>query len=214
MRVRALSLAALAASAAASTTAAAQNVAFGKPVTANGVFGVLRDGSQWAPTATPPADPSTLTDGSFLPEATLWTSGTIWWDAFLPRSENNSLIVDLGSVLRLDRVRLQADDNDTYLVDFRTGTSGPWSSLLTFDPLGSYGMVTRPEQSLGVVEARQVRVRGSNGASGQAGDSYYSVSELEVFASTVPEPGPFALVAGGVALAGAVVRRRARQTSA
>lgn len=180
----------------------AQNVALGAPVTLSGTFGVLRPGSAWAP-APAPAPASTITDGVFLAEGTVWTAGTVWWDASVSGSENNAIVVDLGSVLLLDRVRGQFDDNDTYLVDFRTGTVGAWSGLVTFGPVNTFGMVTRPDAVLGGLAARQIRIRGSNVP---GGDSYYAVSELQ--ASVVPEPATVTLVALGLLALGAGVRRR------
>src|SRR6476661_5817854 len=57
---------------------AQQNVALGRPVTLVGTFGVLRPGSEWAP-APAPAAAATVVDGVFLPAATTWTQGTVWW---------------------------------------------------------------------------------------------------------------------------------------
>ena len=145
-------------------------------MTLQGMFGVLRPGSTWAP-APPPAPGSTVVDGVFRPEGTTWTDQTVWWDAMVQGSENNAIIIDFGSVFDISSVRLQADDNDNYWIDYRVGASDPWTSLGYFGTAGSYGMVTRGPAPVSFA-ASQVRLRGADG------DSYYAISEFQAITVT------------------------------
>ena len=176
------------------------NVAAGKPVTLEGMFGVLRPGSVWEPPIAP-ADPgSAVVDGAFRPEGTQWTDHTLWWDAMVAGSENNGIIIDFGSVFDIAMVTLQADDNDFYPIDFRVAASDPWTNLGYFGTAGSFGMVTRGPFPVSFT-ASQVRLRGSEG------DSYYAISEFQAITAT-PEPGSMALFATGLVTLAAAARRR------
>ena len=177
------------------------NVALGAPVTLQGTFGVLRAGSIWAP-APAPAPAATVTDGVLLPEGTQWNTGTVWWDAAVPGSDDNAIIVDLGAVYAINFLRIQADDNESYLIDYRVAAGDPWITGLFAQQSAGGGMRTR-SGAVGPFDASQFRIRGSGG------DLYYSVSEFQAFAA-VPEPATLALVGGGLAVVAIVSRRRRR----
>ena len=91
--------------------AAPINVAQGAAVTLNGTYGVLRvpDPSNWP--QNPVAAGATLTDGLFLPRATLWNDGSVWWDAFAPQdvSADNSIEIALGAVYMIAGFTVAAD---------------------------------------------------------------------------------------------------------
>ncbi len=199
---RLTSLAAAGALSLVAATANAQlNIALGKPVTAEGTFGVLRAGSIWAP-ASPPAAASTVTDGVFRPEGTLWTEQTVWWDATVPGSENNALIIDLGSVFSIIGLSIQADNNDEYRIDWRASASDPWIPNIWAPPCCAAGMRTR-SGGFAPFDVQQFRLRAVNG------DGYYAISEFPAIIAT-PEPATVTLVGAGVAVVAAAARRRRR----
>lgn len=180
------------------------NVAEGADVTLHGTFGVLRDGSGWA--HYDPADASTLTDGEFLPQSTLWNDGSVWWDEAVEASADNWIEIDLGMVYELVGFIVQADDNDAYLLEYWDGTT--WLTAWDIPAVGGWGDQTRPDPldntaiyELGTpISTDRLRFTGVF-----ANDEYYSVTEIQAFA--MPEPGTLALLGIGL-IAMALVRRR------
>lgn len=173
------------------------NVALGGAVTPQGSFGV--GGSWWG--SGPLAPAASLTDGIFLPESTQWNTGSIWWGSTTPFSSDNFLIVDLGSSRSFDRLVLQADNNDAYAVDYWNGQS--WVEAWQASAVGGWGMATRSSSIFPALTSQYLRVHAV------AGDTFYSVSELQALAP-VPEPETWAMMAAGLLGTAALSRRRRR----
>ncbi len=181
------------------------NVAEGAAVTLNGVYGSLRAGSPWA--TNPVAAASSLTDGVFLPAATVWNDGSVWWDEDVPESADNSIEIDLGGVYELIGFIVQADDNDAYLIEYWNGVG--WANAWDVPIAGGFGLQARPNAAdntdifLLASSISTDRLR----FSATAGDNYFSISEIQAF--TVPEPGTLALLGIGLFGMGLARRRQA-----
>lgn len=188
------------------------NVALGRTVNAEGVFGNSRPGSPWAPQPAPAAF-STLTDGVFLTAGTQWDNGTIWWDrGFTPsptepynQTYGNFLWIDLGAVYNITGVKIQGDNNDEYNLWWKVDAADAWQEDWTYAPVsGGAGMRTRGLDLLPSVFHKEARYVG---ISGLRGDGFYSLSELALFA-TVPEPSSLGLLAVGLSALALTARRR------
>ncbi len=169
---------------------------------ATGNFGTLRAGSVWAP------EPSfalinrmsSVVDNTFLPASTAWNSGTLWWDQ--DPSVNSGLVtfeIDFSSIQTMNRFVVQADDNDTYQLDFWNGAG--WQSAWSIAAVGGWGMQTRDSGILPAITTDRLRFYGTGG------DNYLAVSEIQAYG--VPAPGTLALLGLGLAGLGALRRRKA-----
>ena len=166
---------------AASNPAADVNVALNKPVTLNGLY--LSYVSTVAPclgTATPPqAHASTLVDGTFLTESKCYQLGSVYWNSLNP---GNSVDINLGSGFLISSAIVQADDNDTYTLQYRD-TAGVYHDWWHIPTAGTVGSTTRPNsnqtqrQNLAAVLATGLRFF----APPSSGDGEYAVSEIQAF---------------------------------
>lgn len=178
------------------------NVLGGATVTLNGTYGVLRPGSPWNGSH-PVADGSTLVDGTFLPAGTLWNNGSVWWDQTVGASTSNNIVIDLGGFYDLIGFIVQADDNDSYLIEYWSGTS--WVSAWNIPIVGGWGLQTRPN----LLDNTEINELGSSISTDQlrftatGGDGYFSVTEIQAF--SIPEPGTLALI--GIGLLGIAASR-------
>jgi hypothetical protein len=168
--------------------------------TTGGVVGVLRAGSPWAGSAALAAQ-SSIVDGIFVPENQTWNTGSWWWDE--DPSVNASPVVTtihLNSTFTFDHFVVQADDNDSYLLEWWDGAS--WQTAWNIPAVNTFGLVTRDSGALGPFTTDFLRF------SAASGDNYYAVSEIQGFVAEVPEPATWAMMITGFAFAGAMLRRR------
>lgn len=215
--ILALSVAALACSAAASS--AATNVALGKPVTLVGAFatgsaylgdlpGVPRPGGL----ASAPA--SSVTDGIF--QAGAWTDG-VWWD------EQNSgvhsfVVVDLQGLYSLTELSVMADENERYLIEYRNA-QGQWLPVWEVPERFQGGLSYRSTVLGAAVDATALRLSALYDPT-PGHDYAFSVSEIQTVAgpdpiftwppSPMPEPAGWAMMAAGLGLFGWLADRKAR----
>ena len=167
----------------------------------SGNMGVLRAGSGWEGGASL-ASQASIVDGIFLPETTQWNSGSWWWDQ--DPSVNSSQVVttiQLNQKFELDSFAVQADDNDTYRIEYWTGSS--WQTAWDVPSVPSWGLVTRSSGALAPIVTDKLRFTATGG------DNFYAVSEIQAFGvAAVPEPETYALMLGALGLVGFVARRR------
>jgi len=189
------------------TTVAATpiNVAFGKPVSLSGTFGVGGGDPVSCSSPVPPsAAGSTLVDGLFLQEGTCWQTGTVWWDTGQNGSTQNTVEIDLEGLYKLDGFMVQADCNDTFRLEYRDA-GGNWQTGWDIPMHAPDGVWNRTTTLPAPVVGSALRFFETGG------DGYYSVSEIQAFGQPVPEPSTALLLAGGGALLASIRRVLSRR---
>jgi hypothetical protein len=159
----------------------------------------LRGGSPWGPGSTA-SSLSSPVDGVFEPEAQQWNRDSFWWDQ--DPTVNQSPVtwtVLLDQTYTVDRFLVQADDNDSYLLEYWDGADWQTAFAVPFD--FSFGLQTRDSGTVGPITTDRFRFTAT------AGDNYYSVSEIQAF-QAVPEPGVWAMMIIGFGFVGHHLRRR------
>ncbi len=113
-----------------------------------------------------------------VPEHTPWNSGSFWW---VGQETFATWTVTLAKSYTLDRFIVQADDNDSYDLEYWNGSS--WKLAWHVPPVYSWGLVTRDSGTLPTaINASALRI------SAVSGDALYGFSNLQAFAV----PGPIA----------------------
>ncbi len=180
------------------------NVAQNKPVTSSGTFGSSSSLLQ------------TIDDGVFLPENTQFQTGTVWWNGAYTTDPSTTpfLTIDLGQNYTIDGAIVQADNNDSYTLQYETALGGKWQTLWNVpEQYNGGGMATRPntnqktQYALIPTSVRAVKFFAN------AGDGLYAVSEIQLYTTpaavgNAPEPTTWALFGTGLA---ALLFRRLRR---
>jgi len=119
-----------------------------------------------------------VTHGKRLTDGTMAGAGDPWQSeltSVLADTESH-VLYDLGATTRVTAVNLQGDNNDEYIVELSDDRIS-FTSLWVADPVSGQGMRQRGTRGL-EGSGRYLRVRA------QGGDSYYSLSEVQVFCET------------------------------
>ena len=187
------------------------NIALNKPVT------VIAGSTQ---ITNPSTSLSVIDNGIFLPESSAYGSSTAIANAVEWRTTDGEAIgsgnaptilqIDLGGFFAISGVIMQADNNDSYLLQYRDPSTNNWLTLWTVPGVAGFGFTTRPSadqttfQSLPPIVSDAVRI------SATSGDSAFGVSEIQIFGSPVPEPSSVVLFALGGSISLALLRLRKR----
>jgi len=179
------------------------NAALGAPVTLNGSYPVFSYPGNLCGANPPQGAASLVTDGAFAPDQACFQGNTVYWQGL-----ENTIDVDLQGAFLINGAIVQADDNDTYELQYRD-IGGVYHNWYDVPSACCFGMTTRPDrtdntlaQGLPPVLATGLRFFATGG------DNFYSVSEVQVFAT--PEPASMVLVGLGLAAAGGLKWRRRR----
>lgn len=164
-----------------------------------GIAGTLRAGSPWGPGSTASSG-SAPVDGTRQPENTQWNNGSFWWDADPSVNANPvTWTLTLDRKYSINQLKVQADDNDAYLVEYWNGLG--WQSIFNVPAVFTFGLVTRDSGLFPTIHTDRFRF------SAVSGDNYYALSQFEAYGS-VPEPASWALLIAGFGLVGLSSRRR------
>lgn len=189
----------LAVSALATVANADTNIALNKPVT------VVAGSAQITNSSIPL---SVVDDGIFTPESTNYGSAvsqSVQWTTIdgLPANGTNvptTLEIDFGGFFSISGAIMQADDNDSYLLQYHDTSNNTWLTLWNVPAISEgSGFRTRPNadqttfQALGPIVTDAVRI------SAISGDAGLGVSEIQLSGSAIPEPGTTVLLAMGAA---------------
>jgi hypothetical protein len=206
-----IALAAIIATALVSLVKADNNIALNAPV-------FVVSGS--AQITNPSTSLSVIDNGVFLPESTAYGSstaiaGAVEWtttDGGQVGSGNapTTLEIDLGGFFAISGAIMQADNNDSYLLQYRDPSTNTWLTLWSVPGVAGFGFTTRPNadqttfQSLSPIVTDAVRI------SATSGDAALGVSEIQLNGTAVPEPAPTILLAIGGLTSFALLRFRKR----
>ena len=165
-------------------------------IVVQGNYGVLRPGAPWASTTSSPTAP---VSGTPQPEGTTWNQGSFWWDQDVSPV---TWTVNLKRAYTINEFLVQADDNDSYLLQYWTGSA--WATAWTIPQVNSFGLVTRDSGLIAPITTDALQFTAISG------DGYYALGQLEALGG-VPEPSTWAMMLLGFAGLGFAAYRRATQ---
>jgi PEP-CTERM motif len=181
-------------------------ISLNDPVTLTGSFPAFS--AVCGPLSQPSA--GSVDNGTFQPEETCYQAG-IHWQGSSSGDTTHTIALDFGGPFLINGAIVQADDNDTYELDY-LGTDNAYHLWWSIPEDPSFGLVTRPNadqttiMTLPTVEALGVQIFATGG------DGLYAVSQVEVFGDTVPEPNTLILLGLGMGALCVIAPRRSVQS--
>jgi len=133
---------------------------------------------------------SLITNSVFAPEGTGWNNPA-YAVSLNSAGSGTNLKIDIGSVRNANRVRIQADDNDNYMIEYSTDEF-VWLPLYSVPFASGGGLRTRDSGMFVPVSARYIRIYAVSG------DGSYSVSELEVYVALTKGAGTLKACASSI----------------
>jgi hypothetical protein len=179
-----------------SVAQAAPNVALGSSVALNGAFFTNSDG--W-PLGTNGTGPD-LVNGIYQPENQQWNFNSVWWNG--NDGPDNNIVITLPGEFDISGFKVQADDNDTYRIEY-LGLDTLWHTAWDIPAPNGFGLTTSSTTLGSIITTTALRFTATGG------DGLYAVSQIEADGvgitthGTVPETaGTFALFGGALGLIG------------
>lgn len=160
----------------------------GATVTLNGTFFTGNDA--W-PLGTNAA-PNDIVNGIYQPIGQQWNFESVWWNG--SQNPGNNVIVDLAGSYLITDLKIQADDNDWYNVEY-LGLDLAWHLAWSVSPPGGWGLQT----SSAVVGAPFVT--SSFRLTAAPGDGYYAIAQFVANGrkvDSVPESGATVVLFGAI----------------
>ncbi len=179
-------------------SAQASNITLGSAVALNGTFFTGNGGWSLGTNALP----SDLVNGTFQPTAQQWNFNSVWWNG--NDGPTNNIVVTLPGTFNITDFTVQADDNDTYELDY-LGSDLLWHDAWDIPTFGNFGLQTRSVTLGSPITTNALRFTATGG------DGLYAVSQIQANGSSllVPESAfTLSLIAGALGLLALAGRRR------
>lgn len=176
----------------------AASVTSGANVTLNGTFFTGNGG--WSLGTNAAA--SDLVNGTYQPEGHQWNFDSVWWNG--ADHPTNNIVVSLSDWATITDFKVQADDNDTYRIEY-WGMDSLWHVGWDIPAPGGWGLITSSTNLGSSITTNALRFTATGG------DGFYAVSQIEAngrfLSTTVPEnTATLALLGGSLGLI-ALMRR-------
>ena len=143
-----------------------------------------------------------LVDGTYQPEGQQWDFNSVWWNGGTHPEDN--IVLNLNGAYDITGFKVQADDNDTYLLEYMMPGGGSWLPAWQIPAPGGFGLTTSSTTLGSPIIASELRFTAVDG------DNLYAVSQIEAFGTPagVPDAASTAGLLGSSVAGLALLRRR------